>query len=125
MQERDALAECLVKQAGGLRREADLRDKQDGRKAAVKRPLHGGQIDRGLSRACDAMQKKWLESAESRRDCGQRLHLRLVQLEWLSGRSYPAHPEGLRALFNANKAAPHQRLQRRARQVFCTQLGQR
>ena len=56
VQQRDFVAKGRVQQADALRRQADLRNQQDGREAALQRPLHRGQIDGCFARAGDAVQ---------------------------------------------------------------------
>ena len=53
-----SFAEDLVQMRGGGGREADLGHQHDGRAAGAQHFLHGGEIDRGLAGAGDAVQQR-------------------------------------------------------------------
>ena len=73
VQQRHVLPEGRIQQPHHLRRQPNLRNQQDRRQPPVKRPLHGRQIDRGLSRARYSMEQKGMECPQRRRHAGQRI----------------------------------------------------
>ena len=63
VQQRDLRSEGGEHLARHRGREADLRDQQKRGLARVQRALHGGEVDGGLARAGDAVEKHWSKSA--------------------------------------------------------------
>ena len=125
VQQRDLLPEGGVEQAGGLRREADLRHEQDGRQAAVESLLHGGEIDGSFSRTSYAIKQKGMECPERNGERGQRIGLRGVEAERRGRGRQAAEAKQLRPLLDAHQPAPHQSLQSRRGQIAAAQFGER
>ena len=125
VQQRDLLPEGRVEQAGGLRRQADLRHQQDGRQPAVESLLHGGEIDGSFPRTRDSVKQKGMETPERNSERGQRIGLRRVQAEGRSGGRQAAEPKQLRPLLDAHQPAPHQSLQGGRGQIAAAQFGER
>ncbi len=67
-----------------------------------------------------------MERPQRRNHAGQRIHLRPVQFERLRHRRPQAtHPKRRRPLLDPDQPPPHQRLQRRRRQILAPQHSQR
>ena len=128
MQNGNFIAEDLMQVGGDRRREADFRDEENGGTSSFEHRAHACEIDGGLARAGNAMQKHAGKFALVNRLAHsiQRGLLRWIQIEGKRRRPRlgPGNGEVGRLLDDFDKSALHQRAQRGPRdlerlQRFC------